>query len=140
MATPEDFQLGILPERRMDRRALAASYGLLIFLLIVMVNIGWIWPDSLNVTRKYHITELIPMPRLQPEPLKAKTPPPALKAKLLPKAPVFDAPKLTVPREIRTPRPQPPDVAPPKIEVNTFTPSVVKQVTGGARPTLIVHT
>ena len=140
MATPEGFQLGILPERKMDRRALAASYGLLIFLVVVMVNIGWIWPDSLNVTRKYHITELIPMPRLQPEPLKAKTPPPALKAKLLPKAPVFDAPKLTVPREIHTLRPQQPEVAPPKIEVNNFTPSVVKQVTGGARPTLIVHT
>jgi TonB family protein len=59
---------------------------------------------------------------------------------LLPKAPVFDSPKLTVPREIRAPRPQQPDVAPPKIEVNNFTPAVVKQVTGGARPTLIVHT
>jgi len=140
MSTSAGFQLGILPERRMDRRALAASYGLLIFLLLVLVNVGWIWPDSLNVTRKYHITELIPMPRLQPEPLKAKTPPPALKAKLLPKSPVFDAPKLTVPREMHTPRPQQPDIAPPKIEVNTFTPSVVKQVTGGARPTLIVHT
>ena len=63
-----------------------------------------------------------------------------MRAKLLPKAPVFDTPKLTVPREIRTPRPQQPDVAPPKIEVNNFTPAVVKQVTGGARPTLIVHT
>ena len=69
-----------------------------------------------------------------------KTPPRTLRAKLLPKAPVFDAPKLTVPREIRTPRPEQPDVAPPKIEVNHFTPAVVKQVTGGARPTLIVHT
>ena len=58
----------------------------------------------------------------------------------MPKAPVFDAPKLTVPREIRAPRPQQPEVAPPKIEVNHFTPAVVKQVTGGARPTLIVHT
>ena len=105
-----------------------------------MVNIGWIWPDSLNITRQYHVTELIPMPSLRPEPLKAKTPPRILKAKLLPKAPVFEAPKLTVPREIRTPRPPQPDVAPPKIEVNNFTPTVVKQVTGGARPTLIVHT
>jgi TonB family protein len=140
MATSEGFQLGILPERRMDRRALAASYGLLIFLLLVLVNIGWIWPDSMNISRQYHVTELIPMPSLQPEPLKAKTPPPVLKAKLLPKAPVFDAPKLTVPKEIRTPRPPQPDVAPPKIEVNNFAPPVMKQITGGARPTLIVHT
>jgi len=140
MATSEGFQLGILPERRMDRRALAASYGLLIFLLLVLVNIGWIWPDSMNIARQYHVTELIPMPSLQPEPLKVKTPPPVLKAKLLPKAPVFDAPKLTVPKEIRTPRPQQPDVVPPKIEVNNLPPAIVKQVTGGARPTLIVHT
>ena len=50
MATSVGFQLGLLPERKMDRRALAASYGFLMFLLIVMVNIGWIWPDSLNIT------------------------------------------------------------------------------------------
>jgi TonB family protein len=140
MATSVGFQLGILPERKMDRRALAASYGLLIFLIIVMINIGWIWPDSLNITRQYHVTELIPLPSLQPQPLEVKTPPRTLRAKLLPKAPVFDAPKLTVPREIRTPRPQQPDIVPPKIEVNNFTPAVVKQVTGGARPTLIIHT
>jgi len=140
MATSEGFQLGILPERRMDRRALAASYGLLIFLLLVLVNLGWIWPDSMNIARQYHVTELIPMPSLQPEPLKVKTPPPVLRAKLLPKAPVFDTPKLTVPKEIRTPRPPQPDVAPPKIEVNNLPPAIVKQVTGGARPTLIVHT
>jgi TonB family protein len=140
MATSAGFQLGLLPERKMDRRALAASYGLLIFLIIVMIDIGWIWPDSLNIARQYHVTELIPMPRLQPQPLKVKTPPPALHAKLLPKAPVFDTPKLTVPREIRAPRPEQPDVAPPKIEVNHFTPTVLKQITGGARPTLIVHT
>ena len=91
MATSVGFQLGLLPERKMDRRALAASYGLLVFLLIVMVNIGWIWPDSLNITRQYHVTELIPMPSLQPEPLKAKPPAHVLKAKLLPKAPVFDS-------------------------------------------------
>ena len=140
MATPVGFQLGILPERKMDRRALAASYGFLIFLVIVMINIGWIWPDSLNIRRQYHVTELIPMPSLRPQPLKVKTPPRTLQAKLLPKAPVFETPKLAVPREIRTPHPEQPDVTPPKIEVNHFTPAVVKQVTGGARPTLIVHT
>lgn len=140
MTTPVGFQLGILPERKMDRRALATGYSLLIFLLLAMINAGWIWPDSLNISRQYHVTELIPMPSLQPEPLKAKAQPRVLKAKLLPKAPVFETPKLTVPREIRTPRPQQPDVAPPKLEVNNFTPAVVKQVTGGARPALIVHT
>ena len=71
-----------------------------------MINIGWIWPDSLNISRQYHVTELIPMPSLQPEPLKVKPHPRIVQAKLLPKAPVFEAPKLTVPREIRAPRPQ----------------------------------
>ena len=140
MATPVGFQLGLLPERKLNKRALAASYGLLIFLLMVMVNIGWIWPDRLDIRRQYHVTELIPMPSLRPEPPKVKPPAQILKAKLLPKAPVFDAPKLTVPREVRAPRPQQPEVAAPKIEMNHFTPAVVKQVSGGARPTLIVHT
>ena len=99
------FQLGILPERKMDRRALAAAYGLLILLIIVMINIGWIWPDTLNVARQYHVTELVPMPSLQPKPLKVKPPAHPLHAKLLPAAPVFEAPKLTVPREIRAPQP-----------------------------------
>ncbi len=70
MATPAGFQLGLLPERKLNKRALAASYGFLIFLLILMVNIGWIWPDSLDIRRQYHVTELIPMPSLQPQALR----------------------------------------------------------------------
>ncbi len=139
MSTSVGFQLAILPERKLDRRALGAAYAFLVFLLIIMVNIGWIWPDSLDIKRQYHVTELIPMPSLQPKPLKVKAAP-RLKVKLLPKAPVFESPKLTVPREIRASKAQQPDMAPPKIEVNHFAPAVVKQVTGGARPTLIVHT
>ena len=69
MSTPDGFQLGILPERKLDRRALAAGYSFLIFLIILMINAGWIWPDSMNIARQYHVTELIPMPSLQPEPL-----------------------------------------------------------------------
>jgi TonB family protein len=140
MATPAGFQLGLLPERKLNKRALAASYGFLIFLLILMVNIGWIWPDSLDIRRQYHVTELIPMPSLQPQALKVKPPAHMLKVKLLPKVPVFETPRLTVPREVRAPRPQQPEVTAPKIEVNHFTPAVAKLVTGGARPTLIVHT
>ena len=132
MATSVGFQLGLLPERKLNKRALAASYGFLIFLLILMVNIGWIWPDSLDIRRQYHVTELIPMPSLQPQALKVKPPEHILKVKLLPKAPVFDAPRLTVPREVRAPRPQQPEVTAPKIEVNHFSPAVAKLITGGA--------
>src|SRR6266436_7499745 len=140
MSTPDGFQLGILPERKLDRRALAAAYGLLILLIVLMINIGWIWPDRLDISRQYHVTELIPMPSLQPKPLKMKPPPRTLRAKPLPVAPVFETPKLTVPREIRAPKPQHTEEVAPKIEVNNFTPTVLKQVTGGARPSLIVHT
>jgi TonB family protein len=139
MATPDSFRLGLLPERKMDWRTVASSYGLQILLVIILINMGLIWPERLSIARNYHVTELIPMPSLQPEPLMVKAPPPVLHAKLLPRAPIFASPKLTVPREIRAPRQQQPDVTPPKIAVNNFAPAVLKQV-GGARPTLIVHT
>src|SRR3984893_7667259 len=140
MATPVGFQLGLLPERKLDRRALASAYGLVTLMIILMLNIGLIWPDPLELMREYHVTELIPIPGLQPKPLKAKAPPRVVKAKLLPPAPVFERPKLTVPREIRTPRPPHQEEVAPKIDVNNFPPTVLKQVTGGARPSLIVHT
>jgi TonB family protein len=54
-----------------------------------------------------------------------------------PPAPVFTA-KLTVPRELRVPKQQAPDVAPPKIVTDQFMPTALK--TGGARPELVVHT
>jgi len=139
MATPNHFQLGLLPERKLDWRTMAASYGVEILLILLLLNVGLIWPDRLQLAQKYHVTELIPIPSLQPKPFKAKTPPPVVHAKLLPPA-VFPTPKLTVPREIRPPRRQEPDVAPPKIVVNNFAPAVLKQVPGGARPAQIVHT
>jgi TonB family protein len=139
MATPNSFQLGLLPERKMDWRTVASSYGLQVLFVILLINMGLIWPDRLSLARTYHVTELIPMPSLQPEPFIVKTPQVIVHAKLLPRAPVFESPKLTVPREIRVPRPQQPDMAPPKIVVNNFAPTILKQVSG-ARPTLIVHT
>jgi TonB family protein len=51
---------------------------------------------------------------------------------------VFPTAKLTVPRDVRT-RPET-EVAPPKIVVNSFAPAALKQVSGGARPALVVHT
>jgi TonB family protein len=138
MATPNGFQLGLLPERKIDRRALVASYGLVVLLIVIIINIGLIWPDGLTIARNYHITELIPMPRLQPEPLEVKVPPPVVKAKLLPPPHVFATPKLIVPREVHY-RPQE-EVPAPKVVVNNFTPAVLKQVSGGARPALVIHT
>ncbi len=140
MATPNNFQLGILPERKMDWRTLATSYGLQIVFIILLLNLGLIWPDRLLLTHNYHMTEIIPMPSLQPKPLQIRTPPPVVHAKLLPPAPVFDTPKLVVPREIRAPRPHQPEVEPPRVVVNNFTPAVLKNISGGARPVQTVHT
>src|ERR1700730_5894654 len=121
MATPDGFKLGLLPESKLNRRALATSYSLVTLLIVLMINAGLIWPDRLPIARQYHVTELIPLQRLQPKPLNVKTPPRTIQAKLLPAAPVFERPKLAVPREIRVPRPQHPDEAPPTLEVNNFT-------------------
>ena len=120
----------------MDWRTLATSYGFEIVVIILLINIGFIWPERLQLAQKYQVTEIIPMPSLQPKAFKPKTAP-VVHAKLLPKAPVFPTAKLTVPRDIRTP--QQPDIAPPKIVMNNFEPTILKQVSG-ARPTLVVHT
>ena len=136
MATPDHLTLGLLPERRMDWRTLATSYGFEIVVIILLINIGFIWPERLQLAQKYQVTEIIPMPSLQPKAFKPKTAP-VVHAKLLPKAPGFPTAKLTVPRDIRTP--QQPDIAPPKIVMNNFEPTILKQVSG-ARPTLVVHT
>jgi len=138
MATPDSFQLGLLPERRMDWRTLATSYGLEILLILFLINVGLIWPDRMQIAQNYHVTEIIPLPNMQPKPLQMKKAP-VLKAKLLPPAPVFTAPKLVVPREIRRVEAPPREVAAPKVVVNTFQTPVLRE-TSGARPALIVHT
>jgi len=131
------FQLGLLPERKINRRAVATAYGLVALVLLIVINLGIYLPERLQL-REYHVTELIPMPSLrpEPEPVKAK---PQMKAKLLPavKAPVFEEPKLVMQKEVRHEIPQP--VEAPKVVVNNFQPPQLKLVVGGARPQLL-HT
>jgi TonB family protein len=81
------------------------------------------------------VTELVPRPPLRPEKLPK---PKVLHAKLLPKEPVFKAPKLIVPHEVRVSKPRPQEIEPPKVTMNNFTPAEFKAVPG-ARPVLI-HT
>ncbi len=132
----QNFQLGILPERKIDKRALGASYTIMVLLLLLLVNLGVLFPDRLQL-KQYRVTELIPLPSLRQEhnaPIKVK---PAVKVKLLPPAPVFEAPKLIVPREVRhTPVPEP-VVEAPKVVINTFAAPQIKMAS--ARPQLL-HT
>ncbi|HLW85921.1 MAG TPA: energy transducer TonB [Candidatus Sulfotelmatobacter sp.] len=139
MATAQrSFQLGILPERKIDRRALVTSYSIITILLLLLINLSLIIPETLQL-RQYHVTELIPMPSLKPEPEPVKTEAPKVKPKLLPaaKLPVFDTPKLVVPKEVRHEMEKP--VEAPKVVVNQFAAPQLKMVVGGARPQL-VHT
>jgi TonB family protein len=139
MATPyRGPQFGLLPTRRISWQTLATSYGIETLFLLLLVNIGLLFPDKLQIKQNYHVTELIPLPGHEPRPL-PKPKMPVVHAKLLPAAPLV-APHLIVPREIRVEQPKP-EVEPeaPKVAVNTFQPPQIKMVSGGARPQLI-HT
>jgi TonB family protein len=135
MATPgRGLTLGLLPEHKVNRRAMATSYGVVILLLLFLINLGWIFPQKMQLA-KYHIASWIAVD-LKPQPVE-KPHKQVVQKKLPPvkPAPVFTA-RLTVPREIR--HHAPPDVAPPKIVTDQFMPTVLKS--GGARPELVVHT
>jgi TonB family protein len=140
MATANHFELGLLPERKMSWKTLATSYGFEVLLVIVIINIGLIWPEKLYLKQDYHVTELIPLPSLQqPKPVTIKAPP-VMHAKLLPRAPVFETPRLTVPRDVRVVHHEPAEVAPPKLLVNQFSTPILRQVSGGARMARLVQT
>ncbi len=132
-----DFQLGLLPEKKWNWRTFVASYGILTCLILLLIVVGIVVPDTLLITANYHVTELIPRPPLRPERMPKPKPLP-LQAKLLPPEPVLETPKLIVPREIHAPKLQPQEIEPPKVTMNNFAPAVLKQ-TSGARPVLI-HT
>jgi len=132
-----NFQLGLLPEKKWDWRTFATSYGIVTALILCLIFFGIIMPDTLLITPIYHVTELIARPPLRPEAFPKPKPLP-VHAKLLPPEPVFQAPKIVVPKEIRAPKPQPQEVEPPKVAMNNFAPALLK-VSSGARPVLI-HT
>src|SRR4029077_913111 len=137
MATSQrSFQLGILPERKIDRRAVATGYTVIVLLALILINVGLLFPDRIQL-KEYRVTALIPLPsmRPEPEPIKVK---PVLKAKLLPPAPVFEQPKLIVPHEVHR-APAPEIVEAPKVVVNQFAAPQLKMTAGGARPQLL-HT
>ncbi|MGA9074619.1 MAG: energy transducer TonB [Candidatus Sulfotelmatobacter sp.] len=136
MATPQySFQLGILPERKIDKRALATSYVFIVLVTFLLVNLGIVFPDRLQL-QAYRVTELIPLPALRPEPAPVRVKP--LKMKLLPPAPVFEQPKLVVPHEVHR-APTPERVEAPKVVINQFAAPQIKMTSGAARPQLL-HT
>ena len=138
MAPYRGFQLGLLPERKINKRAVATAYGIVALVLLIVINIGLLLPEKLQLAQ-YHVTELIPMPSLRPEPPPEPVKIEPVKPKLLPavKLPVFEQPKLVMPKEVRREVPQP--VEAPKVVVNQFAAPQLKLAVGGARPQLL-HT
>ncbi|MGA9528406.1 MAG: energy transducer TonB [Terriglobales bacterium] len=132
-----EFQLGLLPDKPSNWRTFAASYGMVTAFVLLLIVIGIVTTDTLEVLPNFRVTELIPLPSRRhvskPKPL-------PVHAKLLPPDPVFKAPKLMVPREAMAPKPQrQEEVEAPKVSMNNLAPAVLKPSAGGARPVLI-HT
>src|SRR5580658_10212596 len=115
MATYQSgFQLGILPERKIDKRAVVTGYTMMVLAALLLINISLLFPERIEY-KQYRVTELIPLPALKPEPAPIKVKP-VVKAKLLPPAPIFEQPKLVVPHEVRAPKPE--RVEAPKVVIN----------------------
>jgi len=139
MATPyRGPQFGLLPTKRMSWQTLATSYGIELAFLLLLVNLGLLFPEKLQVKTSYHLTQVMPLTGHEPKPL-PKPKPQMVRAKLLPAVPIA-TPHLLVPREVRVAQPRPePEPEAPKVVANNFQPPQLKMVSGGARPQLI-HT
>ncbi len=123
-SSPQGFQLGLLPERKIDKRAVATGYTLLLLLLLLLINIGLLFPEHIQL-KEYRVTSLIPLPALkpepEPEPEPVKTEP--VKPKPLPAQPVVEPPKVDEARVIVPPevhRVEPKPVEAPKVLINQF--------------------
>jgi TonB family protein len=129
-----EFDLGILPERKIDRRALGIGYGFLLLVVLFLINLSLMFPDRIAL-KQYRVTELIPMPAMRPEHMVPKPKP--IRMKLATPPPVFSAPRLVVPQQIhRTPVPE--KVEAPKVEINQFADPQIKMA-AAAVPKLL-HT
>jgi TonB family protein len=108
---PDSLTLGLLPERKRDWRTFVASYGIVILWILLLLGLRLLFPERLQFGAS-HITELIPMPALQPEPVKVEAQPPTPAP--IPRPAPVTPPKLVVPKEVIAEPKKLPE--PPKIE------------------------
>jgi TonB family protein len=132
---PDNFEMGLLPERKLDWRTIATSYGIEAFFILLLLFVGVLWPQHLNIRPKYSITELIPPPAPHQKAVKPHQKRPKLMAKLLP--PVFTAPKLVVPKEFRRPKKKEEKFEAPKLEAKFVAPALPVQ---SAMPAKLIYT
>jgi TonB family protein len=125
---PDHFKLGLLPERKIDRRALAASYAFVAFAILCLLSVGLLFPEKLQLARHYNAVELVPEAPAPPPPPKAPKPVVIKKitrpvvAKLLPAEIV--APKLIVPKDIRVKLKKPDPIEAPRLEAKFNAPEI----------------
>jgi TonB family protein len=135
MRSDEFLTLGLLPERKLDWRKFALSYGVVTLLVLLLLISRLIWPERMSVLAKYTVTEIIPRPDLVPEKPVIKPQPKV--TRLLP--PVkFEAPKLVVPREIQHVKVEEAKLEAPKIQNSFESPKL--QPVSGALPDRVVYT
>jgi TonB family protein len=138
MRTPDKLEFGLLPERRMDWRTFATSYGLELLLILLLMGAGFIFPDTLRLRPRYTVTELIPRPDLKPEPVKPKVK--VHRPTVVPKLPApvaFPTAKLFVPKDIRTPKKKEEEEKAPKFETKFKAPDLQP---ASALPAKIIYT
>ena len=137
MDMPDEFELSLLPERRIDWRALAVSYGLQALAIVFLLLIGLLWPEQIFLHGKYRLTELVPRPALQVKQQRLKRPAKVVVARLLP--PVkFEAPRLIVPKDVVIKKRPQQEIVPPKFGAKNEIPLLPK--VSGAMPARIVYT
>jgi TonB family protein len=139
MATPDKLEFGLLPERRIEWRTLATSYGIEVFFILLLLGAGFFFPDTLRLRQKFTVTELVPRPDLKPEPVKpkAKLRKPVVMPKIAP--PVsFPTAKLFVPKDIRTKKKKEEEEKAPQLEAKFKAPELAPPPS--AMPAKIVYT
>jgi TonB family protein len=138
MATSGSLQFALLPEGKVDSRALAVSYGSVLLLLFALAVVGMIFPERLLIRQRYELTDLVPRPDVEPAPIKVK-PRPKVEVQP-PPVPLSETPKLIVPREIRRPRPEQTEVPPPTVKLDNLPPPVLNAGSDNAKMAKVVHT
>jgi len=108
MPMPDSLTLGLLPERKRDWRTFVVSYGLVTLWILLLLGLRLLFPERLQF-RETHLTELIPLPAFQPEPVKVEPAPTPV-----PRPAPVTPPKLVVPKEVIAEPKKLPE--PPKIE------------------------
>jgi TonB family protein len=139
MTSPDKLEFGLLPERRMDWRTLATSYGVEVFFILLLLGAGFFFPDTLRLRQRYTVTELIPRPDLRPERIKpkAKVRHPVVVPKMPPPV-AFQAAKLLVPKDIRQHKKKEEEEKAPKLEAKFNAPQLAPPPS--ALPARIVYT